>query len=99
MDDEACDVILRESYDPQYGARPVRRYVESEVTTELSKMLLAGELGNPSTLRIKKARGRDELDYMVEESISKAARYEKLNDDVRQLNGMYGRSGPYRSRG
>merc|ERR1712146_324951 len=92
MDDEACDAILRESYDVQYGARPVRRYVESEVTTELSKMLLGGELGNPSTVRIKKARGRDALEYKVEEPRAKAPRHEKLDkfqDGVALLNSSY----------
>ncbi|GFZ03516.1 heat shock protein 101 [Actinidia rufa] len=40
----ALDVILEESYDPVYGARPIRRWLEKRVVTELSKMLVRGRL-------------------------------------------------------
>ena len=32
------------AYDPQYGARPLRRYVQHTVETMLSKRILAGQL-------------------------------------------------------
>ena len=32
------------AYDPQYGARPLRRYVQHTVETMLSKRLLAGQI-------------------------------------------------------
>ncbi|MFW5859087.1 MAG: ATP-dependent chaperone ClpB [Planctomycetota bacterium] len=38
------EVILREAYDPNYGARPLRRYLEKHVALELSRLLIAGEL-------------------------------------------------------
>ncbi|KAJ3113187.1 hypothetical protein HDU96_003686 [Phlyctochytrium bullatum] len=41
---EAVDTVLREAYDPAYGARPIRRYLEKKVVTLLSKMLITGEL-------------------------------------------------------
>ena len=36
--------IVEASYDPQYGARPLRRYVQHTVETMLSKRLLRGEV-------------------------------------------------------
>ena len=36
--------IVDESYDPQYGARPLRRYVQHTVETMLSKKLLRGDI-------------------------------------------------------
>jgi len=36
--------IVDASYDPQYGARPLRRYVQHTVETMLSKRLLRGEI-------------------------------------------------------
>jgi ATP-dependent Clp protease ATP-binding subunit ClpB len=36
--------IVDASYDPQYGARPLRRYVQHTVETMLSKMLLRGQV-------------------------------------------------------
>ncbi|KAJ3357614.1 hypothetical protein GGF32_000906 [Allomyces javanicus] len=44
--DAAVDVILRDSWDPQYGGRPVRRYLEHEVVTHLSKLIVANQLSD-----------------------------------------------------
>ena len=40
----AKDLITAESYDPSYGARPLRRYVRHTIETILSKRLLAGHI-------------------------------------------------------
>ncbi len=41
---EAKAAIVEAAYDPQYGARPLRRYVQHTVETMLSRKLLSGEL-------------------------------------------------------
>jgi len=95
VDDEACDCILHEAYDPAFGARPVRRYVEAEVTTALSKMILEGSLSNNSTVRIKRARGSDELEYEVVTPASKLPRVDrgdrrdKMDHGINKLNNGY----------
>ena len=40
----AKDFIVAESYDPAYGARPLRRYVRHTIETKLSKLLLSGRI-------------------------------------------------------
>ena len=40
----AKETIVDASYDPQYGARPLRRYVQHTVETMLSKRLLRGDI-------------------------------------------------------
>lgn len=40
----ALDTILDEAYDPRYGARPIKRYIEKHVVTDLSKLVIAGKL-------------------------------------------------------
>jgi len=52
MTDRGADAILQASFDPRYGARPVERYLEKEVVTALSKMILSGELSNGSVVQI-----------------------------------------------
>jgi len=42
LTEKAKVYIVEEAYDPQYGARPLRRYVQHTVETMLSKRLLAG---------------------------------------------------------
>ena len=44
LTDEAKNLIVDAAYDPQYGARPLRRYVQHTVETMLSKQLLRGEV-------------------------------------------------------
>ena len=52
---EAIDFIARQSYDPQYGARPVKRMMQRELLNELSKMILADEVDKtkPITVTVK----------------------------------------------
>ena len=44
LTEQAKDFIVSESYDPAYGARPLRRYVQHTVETKLSRLLLAGQV-------------------------------------------------------
>jgi ATP-dependent Clp protease ATP-binding subunit ClpB len=45
--------ILEASYDKNYGARPVERYLEQTVVTKLSKMLISGEIGSGCVVHIE----------------------------------------------
>ncbi|KAI8998154.1 P-loop containing nucleoside triphosphate hydrolase protein [Gaertneriomyces semiglobifer] len=49
MTDAAADYVLKKAYDPAFGARPLRRYLERVLVTKLSKMLIAGDLVENST--------------------------------------------------
>ncbi|OIS98111.1 PREDICTED: chaperone protein ClpB1 [Nicotiana attenuata] len=64
----ALDVILSESYDPVYGARPIRRWLERKVVTELSKMLVKEEIDENSTVYIDAGVGGKDLAYRVEKN-------------------------------
>ncbi|GKA91899.1 chaperone protein ClpB1 [Tanacetum coccineum] len=64
--DAALDVILNESYDPVYGARPIRRWLERKVVTELSKMLIREEIDENATVYIDADMNGDGLTYRVE---------------------------------
>ncbi|XAR65527.1 hypothetical protein NMG60_11009678 [Bertholletia excelsa] len=64
----ALDVILAESYDPVYGARPIRRWLEKRVVTELSKMLVKEEIDENSTVYIDASPNGDVLTYRVEKN-------------------------------
>ncbi len=48
--ERAKDFIVSEAYDPAYGARPLRRYVQHTIETKLSKLLLAGKILPGSTV-------------------------------------------------
>lgn len=64
--DAALDYVLAESYDPVYGARPIRRWLEKKVVTEMSKMLIREEIDENSTVYIE--AGIEGLVYRVEKN-------------------------------
>ena len=57
----AQDAIVDASYDPQYGARPLRRYVQHTVETMLSKRLLKGDILPNQTVTVDAVDGQLEL--------------------------------------
>ena len=50
--DAALDLITDKGYDPQFGARPVKRVIQRYVLNELSKALLAGKIDRNHTISI-----------------------------------------------
>merc|ERR1711862_10943 len=53
LETSGAEAVLEASYDPNYGARPVERYLESSVVTTLSRMLIAGRLESGSIVHIE----------------------------------------------
>ncbi|OQY09700.1 MAG: ATP-dependent chaperone ClpB [Fusobacteriia bacterium 4572_132] len=50
--DRALDLIAKKGYDPIYGARPLKRYLQKEIETNLGKMILSGEIKENSKIRL-----------------------------------------------
>ena len=50
--DRAKELIIERGYDPLYGARPLRRYLQSSVETLLARAILSGDLPADSTLTV-----------------------------------------------
>ncbi|XP_061998087.1 chaperone protein ClpB1-like [Rosa rugosa] len=68
LTDAAFDFIMDKSYDRVYGARPIRRWLERNVVTELSRMLIGGEIDENSTIYIDARPNGSELLYRVEKN-------------------------------
>ena len=53
--DKAKDAIAEKGYDPVYGARPLKRYLQSKVETLVAKTIIASDLhpGNTLTVDVK----------------------------------------------
>ena len=43
-DEKALEKMMESAYDPLYGARPLKRFIEQTIVTDLSKRLIAGEV-------------------------------------------------------
>ncbi|MEG1409874.1 MAG: ATP-dependent chaperone ClpB [Terrisporobacter sp.] len=46
----AKDIIVREGYDPVYGARPLKRYIGNTLETMIARRMIAGEIYNGCTI-------------------------------------------------
>lgn len=51
--DGALDFILNASFSPQYGARPVKRYISHKLETILSKMIIRGDIMDGDTIIVE----------------------------------------------
>ena len=49
---EAIKHLAKQGFDPQYGARPVKRTIQKEVLNQLSKEILSGEITTDSIILI-----------------------------------------------
>jgi len=50
--DKALDLLGEEGFDPQYGARPLKRVIQKEIVNKLSKLILSGEAEKGKSLVI-----------------------------------------------
>ena len=48
LTEPAKEYVAREGYDPVYGARPLKRYLQRHIETPLSRKLISGEIGDHS---------------------------------------------------
>jgi ATP-dependent Clp protease ATP-binding subunit ClpB len=52
LTESAIDFLSREGYDPQFGARPVKRTIQRYLLNDLSKKIIAGEIDNKKPICI-----------------------------------------------
>jgi ATP-dependent Clp protease ATP-binding subunit ClpB len=57
LTDEAKAHLARAGYDPVYGARPLKRAIQREIETPLSRLILKGEVKDNSTVRAEVSGG------------------------------------------
>jgi ATP-dependent Clp protease ATP-binding subunit ClpB len=49
---KAVELISRQGYDPQYGARPIKRTIQRTILNELSKQILEGHLDRDKNIMV-----------------------------------------------
>lgn len=69
--DAAREWLANTGYDPAYGARPLRRLVQTEVGDQLARLLLAGKVHDGDTVLVDQTGGEHlELTDMPEDPLS-----------------------------
>ena len=57
-DEKARALLAEKGFDPVYGARPLKRVIQRELETPISRMLIAGELKEDCTIRVTEEGGK-----------------------------------------
>ncbi|MPM81718.1 Chaperone protein ClpB [bioreactor metagenome] len=55
---DALEALAEEGYDPQLGARPIKRLIQRKIINELSKQLLAGSVDKDHGFRLDVIDGK-----------------------------------------
>ena len=63
VDEPARDYIARKGYDPQYGARPLKRAVQTYLEDELSEMLIEADIEGEQNINVSYNKDTDKLTY------------------------------------
>ena len=59
---EAAEFVAQEGYDPTYGARPLKRYIQRVIETQIGRAIIAGKVGEGQTVRISMKDGKLHVD-------------------------------------
>ena len=52
ISDQALDRLAKMGFDPQFGARPLKRVIQREILNELSKQILSGKVNKDSVIYV-----------------------------------------------
>ena len=73
LDGTARDLLVNEGYDPDYGARPMRRAVERFLEDPLAEALLAGDINEGDTVTAKVKKDAKEISFVSRKKKQKTA--------------------------
>jgi ATP-dependent Clp protease ATP-binding subunit ClpB len=62
--DEAKRYLAEVGYDPLFGARPLKRAIQSELENPLAKAVLSGQFPDGSTIRVEHAPNAGNLHFV-----------------------------------
>ena len=62
FDEDLIDYVVNNAYDPNYGARPIRRFIQKELETDISKLILKENISTNSVIKIEIVDGKVKLE-------------------------------------
>ena len=67
----ALDKIVQDGYDPENGARPLRRAIQNDIEDKLAEMLITNEVKSNDTLKIGSQHGHLKFDVVSDKKMAK----------------------------
>ena len=62
VDDAAVALLVERGYDPVYGARPLKRHIQTDLETPIARAILQGSFAGEATVRVTAAKGEFGID-------------------------------------
>jgi len=69
LTDEGAGWIIDKAFEPQYGARPLRRYIDKIVGTQLSRLIVSGQLSPNDLVHVAVDSATDNLQYRITKGV------------------------------
>ena len=63
LTDGALDVCAKNGYDPIYGARPLKRYVQKALETRIARAIIAGDIRDGGTIHVVEKDGAIDMRF------------------------------------
>ncbi len=79
LSDAARELVARQGFDPVYGARPLKRYLQHELETRIGRALIAGEVYDGAALTVDVLKGEVQVTWSNPEAPPSTSR-EKDSD-------------------
>ena len=83
LDEAAKDFLIDKGYNPDFGARPLRRAIEHQVEDPMSESILRGDFEGKNLVKITKKDGEQALSFEAEFDESKAEAEKSEGDDTK----------------
>ena len=69
--DRAMDVLVKDGFDPEYGARPMRRLIQREIENLISDKIISGEIKEGGKVVVDADKGKLKVVELVEEPLTR----------------------------
>jgi ATP-dependent Clp protease ATP-binding subunit ClpC len=65
VSDEVMAYLAKEGYDPKFGARPLRRVIQSKILTPIASMMVGEGMMQGGVVKVSMKKDKDGLDFEV----------------------------------
>jgi len=88
ISESGLDLLAELGYDPQFGARPLKRVIQKEITNELAKQLLGGKINPGDKVMVDAKKGAFVFNGEAQAPAEKPKQSKKKDAEEDKKNGQ-----------
>ena len=82
LSDKAIDYLAKHGYDPNYGARPLKRLIQNKILNKIAELIISKKIEEGGELLVDQAKGKDELIAEITKTGKKRGRAKKVQEEI-----------------